>query len=86
MLLLRVDLKVISSKLEPQYQMKFNIISRTPTLGSLNPLQGTQSAYSKPNQKGFDRVCIHRLDCFVVSQLFSVARHVRRFKLRLKPA
>ena len=29
--------------------------------------------------------CHPQTDCFVVTQLFSVARHVRRFKLRLKP-
>ena len=32
-------------------------------------------------------ICCHpRTDCFVVSQLISVARHVGRFKLELKPA
>ena len=29
--------------------------------------------------------CCPQTDCFVVSQLFSVARHVGRFKLGLKP-
>ena len=31
-------------------------------------------------------VVIHRQDCFVVSQLFSVARHARFSKQGLKPS
>ena len=31
-------------------------------------------------------ICHPQTDCFVVSQLFSVIRHVGRFKLELKPA
>ena len=30
--------------------------------------------------------CHPQTDCFIVSQLFSVARHVRRLKLGSKPA
>ena len=40
---------------------------------------------SAPPSRGSICIVIHRQTVFVISQLFSVARHARCFKLGLKP-
>ena len=55
---------------------------------ALHYASGSHIFYCQRAQQSM-RECIHchaQTDCFVVSQLFSMARHVGRLKLELKPA